>query len=275
MLKNKSGILNLGLCILSLIFLSHAYGLNIDTVKSYFLKGNYALCIKEAEKVLADSGEKDKNRDELYYLLGLSYLKENNPLAAGYNFKIILNQYRNNKFQEESLMGLGDCYFLRGDYTIAAFQYQELLDKNPKTRLKAGIYLRLAQLAAKTADKEQEKEYLARLKSEYPFSPEANFKGDLFPQSAAIQFSGNFTMKNIADSTISYSIQVGAFSSNINAAKLAKKLQNRGYQAYVEQASSAGKSIYKVRIGNFSNRQKAQGLERKLQADGYPTKIIP
>jgi tetratricopeptide (TPR) repeat protein len=275
MLKNKSGILNLGLCILSLIFFSHAYGLNIDALKSYFLKGDYALCIKEAEKILADSGEKDKNRDELYYLLGLSYLKENSPLAAGYNFKIILNQYKNNRFQEEALMGLGDCYFLRGDYTIAAFQYQELLDKNPKTRLKAGIYLRFAQLGAKTANQEQEKEYLARLKNEYPFSPEANFKGDLFPQGAAIELSRNPSMEHIADSTISYSIQVGAFSSNINAAKLARKLQKNGYEVHIEQASSAGKSIYKVRIGNISNRQKARELERKLQADGYPTKIIP
>jgi cell division protein FtsN len=188
---------------------------------------------------------------------------------------MILNQHKNNRFREEALMGLGDCYFLRGDYTIAAFQYQELLDKNPKTRLKAGLYLRLAQLGTKTTNQEQEKEYLARLKNEYPLSPEADFKGDLFPQGAAMQFNKNSSMKNITDPAISYSIQVGAFSSNINAAKLAKKLQKNGYQVHIEQASSAGKIIYKVRIGNFSNRQKARELERKLQADGYPTKIIP
>ena len=77
------------------------------------------------------------------------------------------------------------------------------------------------------------------------------------------------------DLSASYSVQIGAFSSNKNARNLVNKLQNKGYSAYVQDSSSQGKPIYKVRIGKLLNHRDAQALERKLNKLGYPTKIIP
>jgi tetratricopeptide (TPR) repeat protein len=266
-----------GICVLC-IGISEVWALNLDTVKLYFFKGDYKACIQKGEKTLASAGKRDTKKDELHYYVGLSYLKEGNPLAASGNFKIILNEYKNSKFKDEAQLGLGDSYFMMGDYTLATVQYQDLINKNPKTKLKPGVYLRLSQLRAKTGNKEKENEYLAKLKKEFPFSPEAKMNEDLFPQNNIIRLSKDTVMENKTapvDLSASYSVQIGAFSSNKNARNLVNKLQNKGYSAYVQDSSSQGKPIYKVRIGKLLNHRDAQALERKLNKLGYPTKIIP
>lgn len=238
------------LCVLSFTL---AYALNLDRVKVYFLQGDYKACIQEGEKILSVGRKQDK-KDELYYFLALSYLKEKDPFSASKNFKIILNEFSKSKFKEEAQIGLGDSYFMREDYSIADFQYKELLNKNPRTKLKPGLYYRLSQTGLKTGDKQQQEEYLARLKKEFPLSPEARM--------------------NKENMTISYTIQVGAFSSKANADSLAKELTNKGYAASVSEGFQEGNKLYKVRVGHFNNRSDAEVLEKRLRKEGYPTKII-
>jgi len=262
-----------GICVLC-IGISGVLASNIDTVKTYFINGDYRGCIREGENILASSKVRKKNRDEVRYFLALSYLKEGNPLPASRNFKIILNEFRKSKFREESQIGLGDSYFMRGDYTIADFQYKELLNKNPKTKLKPGLYYRLGQIGLKKGNKQQQEEYLARLKKEFPLSPEALMRMDreLFPLNIQIQ-TGQGPI--IPETNASYSVQVGAFSRKTNAENLAKRLRNKGYVSLISESLYRDNKIYKVRVGSFKNRSEAEGLEQKLKTEGYSTKIIP
>lgn len=63
-----------------------------------------------------------------------------------------------------------------------------------------------------------------------------------------------------------YTVQVGAFSREINALNLAKEIKSKGYQTYVIK----GDALYKVQVGDFRSYQEAQNISQKLEELGYP-----
>ncbi len=63
-----------------------------------------------------------------------------------------------------------------------------------------------------------------------------------------------------------YTVQVGAFSKEINAQNLAKEIRDKGYQTYVVK----GKTLYKVQVGEFKSYEEAQNISQKLKELGYP-----
>jgi tetratricopeptide (TPR) repeat protein len=244
-------------CVFSFTIITNTYALNLDKTKVYFLKGDYKSAILEGEKVLAGATS-TSGLDELYYILGLSYLKDGNFLRASDIFEIILKEFKNSTFFEEARLGLGDTYFLRGDYDQAQGLYKELLDANPRTKLRAQAYYRLSQIGFKKGDTQQAKEYLDKLKTDFPLNLETTLNRDLY---------------SLSD--IYYTVQVGAFSNRINAQNLSQKLIQKGYSAYVEEINAPDKTVYRVRVGKLRLRQEAQELENKLTQEGYPTKICP
>jgi outer membrane protein assembly factor BamD (BamD/ComL family) len=239
------------------IGISNAFALNLDKLKANFLSGDYKSAIIEGEKMLA-SESNEAGLDELYYILGLSYLKDGNYLRASDIFEIILNEFKNSKFKEEAKVGLGDTYFVRGDYEKAEGYYKELMNSNPQTKLKPQIYYRLSQVGFKKGDKEQGKDYLSKLKQKFPLSPEARINNEV----------PDF-------SSIYYTVQVGSFTKKANAENLTQKLIEQGYPAYMEEPAVQDKVSYKVKVGKLNTRQEALDLENKLIQQGYPTKICP
>ncbi len=236
--------------------ISPTYALNLDKVRFYFLNGDYNACINEGEKILAGSGNA-RGLDSLYYLLGLSYLKEGNYLRASDIFEIILKEFKHSVFKEEARLGLGDTYFLRGDYNKAAGYYRGLLADDPSTKFAGLIYYRLSQCAFKTGNTSEGDDYLGRLKKQFPLNPEIISDKDL---SSPVNY---------------YTVQIGSFSSNQNAASLESKLIQKKYPAYVEEYRLGDKTSYKVKVGRLASRQEAADLAGRLSREGYPTKICP
>jgi twitching motility two-component system response regulator PilH len=66
-----------------------------------------------------------------------------------------------------------------------------------------------------------------------------------------------------------FSVQVGAFGSEKNAASLAEKLRKRGYDSFVEKDD--GRPIYRVLVGRFENAKKASVKAKALREDGLKT----
>ena len=94
-----------GILFLVLGIHAFAYALDLDKLKAYFLSGDYKSAITEGERVLAkveDSGP----IDELYYILGLSYLKDGNYLRASDIFEIILNECKGSHFKDDAILRL-------------------------------------------------------------------------------------------------------------------------------------------------------------------------
>jgi len=245
---------------LTFIFACTSYALDLDQAKIYFLNGDYKSAILEGEKLLAKDAN-SPHSDELYYILGLSYLKDGNYLRASDIFEIILKEFKNSAFGDEAKLGLGDTYFLRGDYDKAKEQYNGLLNSSPRTKLKAELYYRLSQVGFKKGETQQAKEYLNKLKEDFPANLEMRLDKDL----------------PVIDSCsdIYYTVQVGSFASYNNAKNLTNKLISQGYDAYTPEINPNDAKIYRVRAGRLKSRSEAIQLEKKLSAEGHPTKIIP
>jgi len=249
------------LCAITIIFslflvTASAAPINLDKAKEFFLKGDYAECIKECENILAYK-EYSKDLDELYYLLALSYLKQDNFLRASDIFEIIINEFKDSAFKEDAMLGLGDTSFLRGDYDAAKSQYEAIISLSSQTKLKPVIYFRLAQINMKKGSWEKAQEYLDKLKKEYPLSFESRMNAS--PDAEKFYFT----------------VQVGAFSKSSNAQNLSLNLKEKGYDSYIDEVSAKGVKTCRVRVGRFSSRFEAEELAQKLSDEGYPTKIFP
>ena len=59
-------------------------------------------------------------------------------------------------------------------------------------------------------------------------------------------------------------VQVGSFSQKGNADKLTRKLQAKGFPAFVEGTKAGGKSIYRVKVGPRPTREAADDLRQRL-----------
>jgi tetratricopeptide (TPR) repeat protein len=253
--EKNAGFFSVVLCV-TMLLPAVSFASNLDKLKTYFLNAKYDEAIKEGENILSRQGY-SRDMDELYYLLGLSYLKVGNFLRASDIFEIILREFKESGFKAEAKLGLGDTYFLRGNFTEAEQQYQEILDKFPEANLKAALYFRLNQIAVKKGDTQQAQNYAERLKQECPLSPEVRIDKDIV----------------LAD--FFYTVQVGSFSKSLNAQNLVKKLKTKGYAAYLEKFESAKKTNFRVRVGKVNSRKEAEALVKKLALEGYPTKIFP
>ncbi len=65
---------------------------------------------------------------------------------------------------------------------------------------------------------------------------------------------------------ISYTVQIGALSSETDAEAFRVKYEKKGYKAYVVPArNKRGETIYKIRIGEFDGRKNAELLSVKLR----------
>jgi tetratricopeptide (TPR) repeat protein len=239
------------------LFISDAYALNLDKMKVHLMSGDYKSAISEGERLIAVSG-RGYGADELYYLLGLSYLKDGNYLRASDIFEIIIKEFNKSSFKEAAMVGAGDSYFLKGDYRLTMENYRRLMSDYPHSKFKALAYSRLAQGAAKSGDIALASNYEEKLKQEFPLYKPSALSCEFPP-------SGKFY----------YCVQTGSFLSKVNANNLVSRLKQKGYPAYLEASSLDNKTIYRVKVGKFQSRQEALKLEDKLSGEGYPTKVCP
>ncbi len=239
--------------------LFRAYALDLNKLKVCFLSGDYKAAITEGEKILANADRKAKGLDEMYLILGLSYLKDGNILRASDIFEIIINEFKGSGFREEAELGLADTYFLRENYNEAQARYKKLLNDNPKSRFSASIYYRLSICASKLGNISEAKDFAFKLKELSPINPESGFEID-----------------NYLLGVDYYSVQVGSFAKDTNAKALAQKLIAKGYPAFIEETGIASQEkSFRVKAGKFKSIKEAQDLENKLAQDGYPTRICP
>ena len=256
---NKFCVLACSSTFLLFIFTFNCYATDLESLKANLIRGDYKAAVNEGEKLIA----KDPHSDELYYLLGLCYLKDGNYLRSSDIFEVIIKEFSNSRFKDEARLGLGDSYLLGNDLAKAEEAYRGLLKSNPNTKLKAQLFYRLSEIGFKKGDVKQGKDYLAKLRENYPLNPEVKQSQDICP-----------VEKNNSD--FYYSVQIGLFSNSINASNLNQKLLSSGYPAFIEESlSSSGSKNYRVKVGKLNSRQEAEDLNKKLKAEGYPTKICP
>jgi len=266
------------LCVLVTIGYKLALALDLGKIRQSYISGDYKAAIKEGEKMMAHSSHNQPGLDELYYILGLSYLKDGNYLRASDIFEIIINEFKSSLFINEAKMGLADVDYFKADYQAAERKYLELLDSKPAQSLKAQLYYRLSEASAKLGKIEETKLYQEKLKKEVPLNMEPKLVEPVViikPPAAVDPAAADVSSVINNSHEIYYSVQVGFFSNSVNAGNLSAELIKKGYPSFVEESKAEDKPSYRVRVGKFNSRQKAVDLEARLAKEGYPTKIYP
>ena len=69
-------------------------------------------------------------------------------------------------------------------------------------------------------------------------------------------------------------VQLGVFSIQANAERLAQELKSQGFHALVSENGGGGRPLWRVRAGPVSERAAAEQLSAKLRAAGHAGSIV-
>ena len=76
-------------------------------------------------------------------------------------------------------------------------------------------------------------------------------------------------------STGMWAVQLGSFSQQENAERLAADLRKQGHTAFLSQVVTANGQNHRVRIGPQKDRAAAEAMAAQLRKAGYEGKVLP
>jgi DedD protein len=96
------------------------------------------------------------------------------------------------------------------------------------------------------------------------------------PQTTAAAASATTANTNTPVSTTGmWAVQMGSFSSQANAEKLAAELRKQGFAAFISQLSTASGELHRVRIGPQKDRESAEAMAERLRKAGHKGQVVP
>jgi len=72
-----------------------------------------------------------------------------------------------------------------------------------------------------------------------------------------------------------WAVQLGSFSNQQNAEKLASSLRDQGYAAFLSQLERGGSALHRVRIGPQKDRAGAEQIAAQLAKSGHKGQVVP
>jgi DedD protein len=72
-----------------------------------------------------------------------------------------------------------------------------------------------------------------------------------------------------------WAVQLGSFSNQANAERLAADLRKSGYAAFLSRLNTSSGSLHRVRIGPQKDRESAEAVAGKLNGDGHKGQVVP
>lgn len=235
-----------------LIVNSYCHADSLNRAEALYLQGSYSDSLEECALSIA----RNKEADKAYYLLGLNYLKLNDPEKAREKLNALINNYGSSPYFNSARLSYADSYFIEQDYLKAKTHYENILKNTPAQA--ASAYLGLARCALKTGDWQKGKDYAQLIQQKFPQSLEARMSKDLFERRDFF-----------------FTVQVGSFANQKNAQRLTQKLINAKFDAYIDQLNSGAAILYRVRVGKLDSRPEAEKLKNNLEQNGYPARIFP
>ena len=76
-------------------------------------------------------------------------------------------------------------------------------------------------------------------------------------------------------STGMWAVQLGSFSNQENADRLAADLRKEGYAAFLSQLQTSKGKLHRVRVGPQKDRAEAESMAAKLSAKGHKGQVVP
>ena len=222
-----------------------------------FLREEYQQTVRECERLLLGKRLDSNTKAELYYLIGVSYLKQDSFSRAKDSLLRVISRYPQTEFADDAYLSLGDGYLLGNKIDVALKTYRTLLAKYPGSELLHLVYYRLGECYYRNGRWGNARNYLNKVTQKYPLSFEADLAKDLLEEG------------------LYFTVQVGAFVNKGNAQELCNKLIARNYPAYISSLNKRDKTFYRLRVGKFDSREQAKLTKNRLKKDGFSAQIYP
>ncbi len=222
----------------------------------FYLQKFYVQAIAASQDAIQEHLQDVELAARANYLTGASYVNLFDFLTAKKNFLTVVDRYKNTAYYEDAYLGLGDVEFLQENIEEALKVYRAFLGEDPSSKRRATLYFRLAEVYLKKGDVAAGRQYLKKLREEFPGSFEAR------------------DADRLSAEKVWYTVQVGAFTDFKNAEKFIAGLTAKGYEVYSVLCMLSGKKLCRVRIGKFADRKDAQSLQKKLTLEGYYSKVF-
>lgn len=104
-------------------------------------------------------------------------------------------------------------------------------------------------------------------------------KSESKPTSVDVQATVPVEKKPVQAATTSetgmWAVQLGSFSNQQNAEKLAANLRDQGYAAFLSQLERGGTALHRVRIGPQKDRAGAEQIATQLAKSGHKGQVVP
>jgi len=262
-------------------FIAHARSgaSSFARAEKLFLEGRYDSAIFETEALIE---ARSSQRDEIYYLKGLSELKLKRFKDTRQSFDYIRERYPSSKRVFDAYLGTGDAYLLEGDAGKALGVYNEMTNRFSGDRNIAVVYSRLGDCYTRLGLREKAEEYFDKAKKASPSSFEVKvgptaenvpvFSRPAQPAAMSGPKPKTEEMPRL-ESGEPISVQVGCFKYKRNAEKLSQRLVKAGYDSYVEIPVTSHDKLYRVKVGHAKSKDEAEALAARLKKAGYNTKI--
>lgn len=78
-----------------------------------------------------------------------------------------------------------------------------------------------------------------------------------------------------ASPTGMWAVQLGSFSRQQNAERLAADLRGQGYAAFLSKIDHDSGALHRVRVGPQKDRQSAEAVAKRLGSEGHSGQVVP
>ena len=92
---------------------------------------------------------------------------------------------------------------------------------------------------------------------------------------AGSQNTDNKTGAVLESTTGMWAVQLGSFSNQQNAERLAAELREQGYAAFLSKLDTGSGELHRVRVGPQKDRDAAEAVAARLRKSGQAGQVVP
>jgi tetratricopeptide (TPR) repeat protein len=229
----------------------------LPDIEAAVMNKDYAQARELASQTIKDSSDPSVRLEAQYYY-GLAQLRLGQYTDARSAFQSVMDAHPSQDTYDKAALSLTEGFYMDGLYTDALDTSSQLYKRSPHSSFLSLIYFKIAGADLKLMRWEDAHEFLNKILTEFPQSPEASIA------------------KQLLEEKQYFAVQVGSFLDKSRAIALIDDLKGSGQYAYVvEAAANNGQTYYRVRVGQMSSLNDAEDLKKRLDKLGYPTLIYP
>ena len=220
-----------------------------------FEAGQWQRAIDEFSRFLRSSPAMAA-RGEVYYYRGECYVHLRNRREAMDDFLRAIGASARPPIDTFARVAIGNLYYEEGNDAKAAEAYAEALRQPPKELPLDAVSLRMGVSLQRLGKWEMADKYFAYLVDRYPDSPSA-------PEARRRLRATAFT------------VQIGAYVSMTTARSEMARARAAGFQPRLVPTARGSQTLNAIQVGRVQTYVEAAALARRLAQAGFQTVIVP